>query len=166
MSTKWVNLPVPTELASFFKWPPILENESPSEYQDIFDAVAEQIKPRNKFEWLLSGDLSDTIWEIRRLKKFKATLVDMDRRMALQQVLEAIADGNEEERRRFADKNTELWFRDFEHREPLELLMQKHGFRAVEVDAQAMANRLPELEILRPPARARTGQSVGGSARN
>jgi hypothetical protein len=148
MSIHSVDVPVPAELADYFRWPPVLATESPVEYQAVLTSLAREIKPRGTLEWLLFKDLVDSVWEIRRYVSAKATLIDLTRKTARRQVLEIIAVGDETQRRRFVDANIEARFLDDDEHAKLESLMHKHGFRESEIDAQAMAILLPELELI------------------
>jgi hypothetical protein len=159
MNTKCVEVPVPPELAGFFRWPPILASESPADYKDMFTAVASELRPQGALGWLFFKDILESIWETRRWKNAKAALVDITRMTAVRQVLESIAVGDEAERGRFVAEMTEAWFGDAEEKSKVALLLQKHGFRMQEVDAQAMAIRLQDLELMdRQLARARAAQ--------
>ncbi len=161
MSTRFVNVPVPAELASFFKWPPLLVTESRGEYEALFKAFADELKPKSTFEYLLFKDILESIWEIRRLKNSKSSLIDLARKTALHRVLESIAEGDAEQRHRFAEEKTVAWFKSIEEQGSIGVLLQKHGLREQDIDAQAMAMRLPELEIIdRQLERARANQTA------
>ena len=148
MSKHSIDVPVPPELADFFRWPPILATESPAEYRALLMALSLELTPRSTLEWLHFKEIMESFWEIRRCKNFKAALVDISRKAAVAKVLESIAVGDVAERSHFVTEMTEAFFGGAEEKSKVALLLQKHGFRAHEVDAQAMAMRLPELELI------------------
>src|SRR4030081_1543238 len=90
---------IPADLVEFFADPPLLNNEDSAAYDKLRKGIIATIEPTNPFEWVLTLDLVDLAWEIRRLKKVKAELVNMTWKEALCMIIEAHTDGDPVARR-------------------------------------------------------------------
>jgi hypothetical protein len=138
---------VPAELIGFFMKPPLLINESRRDYEDMLKGMIKLIEPSNTFEWILVRDLVDVTWENRRLGKMKAALVNVTWMEAVRRVLESLLDGSLEDRRRAAQEHAERYFTE-EGRSLVQTILGSHGLTEEAIAAQAMALRLPELDII------------------
>jgi hypothetical protein len=107
MNTTSHEFTVPSEIAVFFKKPPVLISENPSEYEAVFASLVNAVGPNNAFEWLLFKDLVDLSWEIRRSGNSKAAIINMKWKEALHMIAESLLEGDEEERRRVAQELAE-----------------------------------------------------------
>jgi hypothetical protein len=150
--------PIPAELKRFFEKPPILINENRGSYEQVLRGTIETIEPQNIFEWLLAKDVVDLTWEDHRLGKMKAALVNVTWKEALRMVLESLLDGNPDERRRAAQEHAEVYFTE-EGRTAVLGILGRHELTQDAIAAQAMAMRLPELDIIdRQMERARVSR--------
>jgi hypothetical protein len=149
---------IPAEFRRFFDKPPILINENRGSYEQVLKGTIETIEPQNKFEWLLVKDIVDLTWELRRLGKMKAALVNVTWKEAVRMVLESLLDGNPDERRRAAQEHAEAYFTE-EGRTSVLTILGRHELTEDAIAAQAMAIRLPELDIIdRQMERARVSR--------
>jgi hypothetical protein len=139
---------VPSEIAVFFKKPPLLIGESPSEYEAVFASLVSAVGPNNAFEWLLFKDLVDLSWDIRRLGKSKAAVINMNWKEALRMIAESLLEGDDEEHIRLAQELADQWFVSAEAREAVLKLLQRHQLAEDAIVAQATALGLHELEML------------------
>jgi hypothetical protein len=147
---------IPADLVDFFADPPLLNNESRDTYDNVRKGIIETIEPTNTCEWILTLDLVDLAWEIRRLAKQKAMLVNLTWKQALCMIIEAHTDGDPVARRLRAQEFTNKYFSNEEGRKETIEHLAIHGFTEGAIAAQAATLRLPELDILdRQMGRAR-----------
>ena len=136
----------PPQIAWLFQKQPLLLGESRRDYDQVCKSLIRSIQPENHLEWLLVKQAVDYCWEIIRLSKFKAAIVNMTWREALQLVLETIVGGDEDERRRAVQEHVDGWYTTPEAQQATIKLLEKHLINTDDITAQAMALRLPELE--------------------
>jgi hypothetical protein len=161
MNTTSHEFAVPSEIAVFFEKPPILISENLSEYEALFASLVNAVGPHNAFEWLLFKDLVDLSWEIRRLGKSKAAIINMNWKEALCMIAESLLEVDDDERTRLAHELADQWFASAEARASVLELLQKHQLAEDAIIAQATALGLPELDILdRKIERARVSRMV------
>jgi hypothetical protein len=138
---------IPADLVEFFADPPLLNNEDLAAYNNLRKGIIATIEPTNPFEWVLTLDLVDLAWEIRRLKKVKAELVNMTWKEALCMIIEAHMDGDPVARRLGAQELTTKYFSEKGGKDAIGHL-EIPGFGEDAIAAQAATLRLPELDIL------------------
>src|SRR5215813_13635741 len=73
------NNSVPPDIQALFGNPPLLSTEDPALYRDMRDRFAESVAPRNTIEWLWVKDIVDLSWEIARLRRYRALLIERER---------------------------------------------------------------------------------------
>src|SRR5476651_1197146 len=113
---------IPADLVDFFANPPLLNNENRDAYYKLRKSMIETIEPQNTCEWVLTMDLVDLAWEIRRAAKQKASLVNMTWKQALCMAIEGHADGNPVERRRGAQDIANQYFSEKGRKDTIEYL--------------------------------------------
>jgi hypothetical protein len=69
------NLPV--MLAKIFGPPPLVANEDPRVYKELFSHLAEEYEPKTIGDWLLVKDLTDLHWERLRERRLKAEVINI-----------------------------------------------------------------------------------------
>jgi hypothetical protein len=138
-------LVVPPEISSFFAKPPLLVTENREDYDALFVSVARTIAPANTLEWLSARSYVDLVWEIGRLRRAKAAIINATRLDALRMVFESMlpeADDRLEMAARMADQ----WFVNPDERPGLLKLLRIHELDDDAISAHALALRAPELE--------------------
>ena len=161
MNTTSNEFTVPSEIAVFFKKPPILISENPSEYEAVFASLVNAVGPNNAFEWLLFKYIVELSWEIRRSGNSKAAIINMKWKEALYMLLESLLQGDDEERSRVAQQLADQWFTSVEARASILELLQKYQLAEDAIVAQAMALGLHALDMLdRKIERARVSRMV------
>jgi hypothetical protein len=70
-------VPIPAELMVLFGDPPLVGNEKRLEYEQLFVALVEALKPVDTLVWIFIRDVTDITWEIRRERKIKAEIVNL-----------------------------------------------------------------------------------------
>jgi hypothetical protein len=66
---------LPATLARIFGSPPLLEDEDPQLYKELFSLLADEYDPKEVSEWLLVKDLADLHWERYRERRLKAEVI-------------------------------------------------------------------------------------------
>src|SRR5215468_4476812 len=66
---------------------PLLITESPDEFDALRDAFEREIKPRGIIEQMYVHDISSIVWEILRLRRCKAVMINSAFRSALEGLL-------------------------------------------------------------------------------
>jgi hypothetical protein len=70
---------VPRDIQALFGDPPLLSTEDPNLYRDMLHRFAEFVDPKNIIEWLWVKDIVDLSWEIARLRRYRALLIERER---------------------------------------------------------------------------------------
>lgn len=70
-------------LTDVFGRPPLLRFEDANLYDALFARVVAAARPRDPFEWILLKDYADLAWEVFRLRRAKAGLVNARHKNAL-----------------------------------------------------------------------------------
>jgi hypothetical protein len=74
-------------MTDVFGKPPLLRDEDANLYDALFSRVVAAARPRDPFEWMLLKDYTDLAWEIFRLRRAKAGIIDGARKDALVLIL-------------------------------------------------------------------------------
>jgi hypothetical protein len=141
------NYGIPADLKDFFAYPPMRIGENRRVYEQVLKGTIEAIEPENTCEWLLIKDLADLTWEIRRLAKDKAAIVNLTWKEALRMILESHLDGDTQERRSVAQVRADNYFNE-EGRNWVVEFLGKHGLMEDAIGTQAATLRLLELDII------------------
>jgi len=75
-------------MTDVFGKPALLRDEDASLYDALFSRVVAAARPRDPFEWMLLKDYADLAWEIFRLRRAKAGIIDGARKPALSMILD------------------------------------------------------------------------------
>jgi hypothetical protein len=159
MNTEITKFTPPPKIESFFMKPPLVIGESRLEYERMFAALANTIRPQNPIEWLLVNDILNYSWEIRRFGKAKAALINLNWKDAIRRIAESLLDSDQAERSRVSQDLADNWFTSKEAKDAMQTLLSKHQLNEDAIAAQAMALRLPELDMIdRKTERAMAGR--------
>ena len=69
----------PTGIAELYGRPPLAAGEDPDAYHGWLRRVALTVRPQDPFEWVLIKDYVDISWEIVRMRRCKAAMLDRAR---------------------------------------------------------------------------------------
>jgi hypothetical protein len=83
-------VPAPA-MTDVFGRPALLRDEEANLYDTLLSRVVAAARPRDPFEWMLLKDYADLAWEILRLRRAKAGIVNGMHKNALAVVLEKLA---------------------------------------------------------------------------
>ncbi|HMF06756.1 MAG TPA: hypothetical protein VKE72_07080 [Methylocella sp.] len=140
-------LSIPAQLTALFARPPLLVTESASEYDGLFTAVAETIKPSDNIEWIGTAKYVGFIWDSIRWRRAKADIINMTFPEALATVLEALLPDSDD-RADVAARLVDDWYEKPAERQTIVNILAKHGLSPDAVAAEAIALRADELEKL------------------
>ncbi len=84
---------IPQDIAELLGTAPLTHFESLDAYNKILSLVASTVEPRDVIEWIWLKDVVDLIWETRRLRRAKATVLALARRDALISLISPPDDG-------------------------------------------------------------------------
>jgi hypothetical protein len=59
-----------------FGLPPLLGSEKQTDYEELFARISEAVKPADILEEIWICDIADLTWEVLRLRRLKAVLID------------------------------------------------------------------------------------------
>jgi hypothetical protein len=131
---------------------PLLISEDPSAYKALLATFADAVRPTDPIEWIFVKDCVDLTWEIQRIRRAKAAIIDITRKEALRSILESILEEENlelgEGRIAEADVKADEWYTCPDIKEELTALMARHGLDEQAITAQAFALRSRELEKL------------------
>jgi hypothetical protein len=70
---------VPDEFLELFGDAPLLQGEKVTVYNSMMDRFVVLVDPQDAIQWFWVKDMTDHTWEIRRLRRFKVLLIELDR---------------------------------------------------------------------------------------
>jgi hypothetical protein len=70
---------IPPDVRELWGKPPLLSSEDPKAYEKLAQRIIKDVAPTDIIEWLWSKDIIDHYWEVRRLRRFKIMLIELER---------------------------------------------------------------------------------------
>ncbi len=137
------------ELRSLFGKPPLLANEDPAAYEASLSNFGLAVQPRDAVEYMLVKDVNDLNWDIQRMRRAKAAMIDVSQKEGLRSILESVLETESlqgRDRMLEADLKSDDWYTKPQIRQELTALLQRYQLSEAAIPAQAMALRLRELE--------------------
>src|SRR6516164_7971523 len=107
---------------------PLLITESPDEFDALRDAFEQEIKPRGIVEHMYVHDICSIVWEILRLRRCKAVIINSAFRNALQNLLKQLLRQPSEWERHVKDEAEALaqaWFTDKEAKKQVSEILSR-----------------------------------------
>jgi len=139
----------PADLGSLFAVPPLVLGESSTDYDALLSRVTQAVKPADVIEALWVKDVVYLTWEVQRLRRLKASLLMKAGRAALRDVLIKIKDpGILNGVRIFTTPELIRAYvaGDDEAMSVVEAILHERGLSADSLMAQALADKLDEIE--------------------
>ena len=134
---------------------PILKSESPEERRSLQEGLEVDLDPNGMMEVILVDDLADLEWEIRRFRRCKATILNMNLPDALLGLVRHLKSPFTKKPydRQEAEELENLcrrWFtdEDEEAREEVAALLREHKLDESAVEAEAYRRCSAELEVV------------------
>ena len=75
--------------------PPVLRSEFADEYTSLHKRLVEEIRPQGAIEAVYVEEITDLIWDIKRLRSCKVSVIHQMSRRALERVLHQVLPLNE-----------------------------------------------------------------------
>jgi len=156
------------KLAKLFGDPPLVGNEAREDYNNLFNAIADAVKPADVIAWLYVRDITDLSWEIKRERTLKAYVIKsaheeevrallmppQSRRFTLR-IFEKNLDPEtdkkaEEELRKAREVNTEvkLWATDPKARRRIEKSLTDQGHDVTQISARALNRAADRIDAI------------------
>jgi hypothetical protein len=133
-----------------FSKPPLLITESEEEFAALNVALMEEIKPRSTIERLYVDDIAVLVWEIRRLRRCKAVIVNIAFKEALSDTVYRLAGrpqvGTPE--RKWYEAIVVVWFSKPKARKEVLQLLAKFRLDEFAIEAEAIRSVFSDLEVL------------------
>ena len=70
--------------------PPLLMTKSRDDFDQVRNALEQEIQPRGPIEQMYVHDIAYIVWEIRRLRRCKDTIINVAFRTGLERVLKQL----------------------------------------------------------------------------
>jgi hypothetical protein len=70
---------IPDHIREIWGPPPLLRHEDPETYEKLARQISHDAAPTDVIDWLAVKDILDLTWDIRRLRRFKAMLIEIER---------------------------------------------------------------------------------------
>jgi hypothetical protein len=133
---------------------PLLITESADKFDAVRDAFKREIQPRGIVEHMYVDDISYIVWEILRLRRCKALIVNAAFRSALETLLAQLLlrpPGHTEYSATVRDKAEALahaWFTDKEAKKRVSELLSRFELDELAIEAEAIRRSSSDLELL------------------
>jgi hypothetical protein len=132
--------------------PPILlRNEKVEDFESLHEQLKQEIQPRGFIEEMYVGDIAALVWDIMRLRRLKAGILNNAYQKALKNILSQLfydPDKNAQDNthRIKADKLACKWFTSSEAKEEVAKLLGQRQLDQDSIVAEAFRLTAPELE--------------------
>jgi hypothetical protein len=131
----------------------LLVTESQEEFDEIRDALDQEIKPRGLIEKMFTADIAYLLWDILRLRRCKARIIDSERRPALASLLDRLFGVPEEYQRSElvfnptrGEELAEQWYTDQAAKKQVFHLLRKFQLDSSAIEAEAVRRCAADLE--------------------
>ena len=130
--------------------PPLLITESREDFDQVRNTLEQEIQPRGSVEQMYVHDMAYLVWEIRRLRRCKDTIVNLAFRTGLERVIkQLLREPGELFNRDHEFEDLALrWFTDPKAKKEVTELLQKFGLDEIAIEAEAIRECSQSLEQL------------------
>jgi hypothetical protein len=128
---------------------PLLLTESRDEFNLIRDNLNDQIKPRGIIEQMYVEDIAYLVWEILRLRRSKAAIINSAFRDALTEVVTQLLRNPGERKYQLKDHSEKLareWFSDPDVKKQVAGLLREFNLDETAIEAEAFRKSADDLE--------------------
>jgi hypothetical protein len=130
---------------------PLLITESADEFDALRDAFEREIKPHGIIEQMYVNDISSIVWEILRLRRCKAVIINSAFRSALQDLLKQLLRQPGQDEYQVEDEAEALaraWFTDQEAKKRVSELLSRVKLDESAIEAEAIRRSSSDLDLL------------------
>ena len=128
---------------------PLLLTESKDEFDLLRDNLNDQIKPRGIIEQMYVEDIAYLVWEILRLRRSKAAIINLAFRDALTEVVMQLLRKPGEWKHQLKDRAEKLareWFSDPNVKKQIAGLLREFNLDETAIEAEAFRKSADDLE--------------------
>jgi predicted TIM-barrel fold metal-dependent hydrolase len=125
---------------------PLLITESKDDFKRIRDALADEIKPRGILEQMYVEDIAYLVWEVLRLRRSRAGIINVAFREALESVLEQCLREPDRYVGQEADKLAHEWFTDPSAKKEVAELLRSFELDETAIEGEAIRKSADDLE--------------------
>lgn len=90
MNTRKAQAPTPNQELAFFGSPPLCNGEDPAAYDQLLTTITDTIKPADILEKIWVRDIVDIQWDILRVRRIKACVINMAEEDARERALDVL----------------------------------------------------------------------------
>src|SRR5215510_14975252 len=130
---------------------PLLITESADEFNALRDAFEQEVKPRGIIEQMYVHDISSIAWEILRLRRCKAVIINAAFRRALENLLKQLLRAPGQYEYDVEDEAQTLahaWFTDQEAKNQVSEIFTRFDLDESAIEAEAIRGSSSDLELL------------------
>jgi hypothetical protein len=130
---------------------PVLITESADKFDALRDAFKREIQPRGIVEHMYVDDISSIVWEILRLRRCKALIINAGFRSALEHLLAQLLrppGRYEHDVRDEAQALAHAWFTDKEAKKEVAEILDRFGLDEFAIEAEAIRRSSSDVELL------------------
>jgi hypothetical protein len=124
---------------------PVLTSESQREFETMQEEFFREVAPANFIERMYANEVIELFWEVRRLRRCKAALIDSMQGVALKNLI-ALAKGSLDGREEEQKLATAYLGADETARGQVVSFLSGRGLDQTALDAEAVSMRLDDLE--------------------
>jgi hypothetical protein len=125
--------------------PPVLRSESADEYISLHKNLVEEIRPQGAIEAVYVEEITDLIWEMKRLRNCKVSVIHQMSRRALESVLNQLLTTNEKMK---VQGLVNRWFEDADAKEEVSEILKRFDLDEAAIEAEAIKLASDQLEWL------------------
>jgi hypothetical protein len=116
---------IPAELMVLFGDPPLVGNEKRAEYEQLFVALVEALKPVDTLVWIFIRDVTDITWEIRRERKIKAEIINV---LETEVMIELVSSTEKKIKPIAYERTVRAWTNNSNERSKIEKKLASYGY--------------------------------------
>lgn len=127
---------------------PLLITESKDDFKRILDALTDEIKPRGIIEQMYVADTAYLSWEILRLRRSKAAIINLAFRAALKNLITQLSRQPGQHTFQLGDQPDELardWFSDPNVKKQIANLLREFEMDESAIEAEAIRHSTDDL---------------------
>jgi hypothetical protein len=132
----------PKEMASFFDDPPLVGNESIAEFEGLFAAIANAMKPADFIAWQCVGRITDLAWYIKRERVLKTEIIKFFHK----EIVSELLDGMYKNPMLGVSEDARRWESDPKARREVDQQLAKKGHTTDSVLAQAYMRGADQID--------------------
>jgi hypothetical protein len=140
------------ELIQVFGAPALVGEEKLEVYNQLFSFTASSIRPVDPIGWILTKDVTDLLWDIRRERYIKTEIVRYFQKQVVAELIKSLAlpgQLNTAIYRIFqSDADLMLWETDAKARAEIDAALEAKGHRAGAILAQAYMRGAAEIDAI------------------